>query len=182
MKELVSFFQLFVDPDAAIGQDFAVVMLILYAGAALYMADFYQLAKQKSKAETLAVLGIPCVVTMMGSTGGCAAACRRLLLGGSSERRRLVFGRKGQKPVPLFSQGGNGKVFRGGRSVVRGGVSVRKTVDESFFAGQSTIILRFWLLCDIIFAVRKIYAGIDTGGNCGQKGKGTDNEQIGSAL
>lgn len=68
MKELVSFFQLFVDPDAAIGQDFAVVMLILYAGAALYMADFYQLVKQKSKAETLAILGIPCVVTMMGST------------------------------------------------------------------------------------------------------------------
>lgn len=67
MNELVSFFQLFVDPDAAIGQDFGVVMLILYAGAALYMADFYQLVKQKSKAETLAILGIPCVVTMMGS-------------------------------------------------------------------------------------------------------------------
>lgn len=51
-----------------------------------------------------------------------------------------------------------------------------------FFGWQSTIILRFWLLCDIIFAVRKICAGTDTGGNYEQKGKGTDNEQIGSAL
>lgn len=67
MKELLSFFQLYVDPDAVIGQDFGIVMLILYAGAALYIADFYQLVKQKSRAENMAILSIPCTVSMMGA-------------------------------------------------------------------------------------------------------------------
>lgn len=67
MSALFEFFELYFDPDSVIEQDFAVVMLILYAGAALYIADFYQLVKRKSSAENLALLSIPCTVSMMGS-------------------------------------------------------------------------------------------------------------------
>ena len=68
MKEFVAFWNLYFDPDAAIGQDFAVVMLILYVSAGLYIADFYQLVKRKSSAENLALLSIPCTVSVMGAT------------------------------------------------------------------------------------------------------------------
>lgn len=67
MKELVSFFQLFVNLNVALGQDFAVTMLILYASAALYIADFYQLVKRKTQAENMAILCIPFTVSMMGT-------------------------------------------------------------------------------------------------------------------
>ncbi len=46
MSALFEFFELYFDPDAVLGGDFGVVMLVMYASAALYMLDFYQLVKQ----------------------------------------------------------------------------------------------------------------------------------------
>lgn len=68
MKEVVSFFRLFVDEDVVGEHDFVIVMLILYISAAFYIADFYQLVKRKSQAENLAILSIPCMVSLMGSS------------------------------------------------------------------------------------------------------------------
>lgn len=66
MSALFEFFKLYFDPDSAVGVDFF-VMIILYANAALYMYDFYQLIKRKSQAETMGMFVIPFGVSMAGA-------------------------------------------------------------------------------------------------------------------
>lgn len=88
MSALFEFFELYFDPDAVLGGDFGVVMLVMYASAALYMLDFYQLVKRKSQAETMGIFVIPFGVSMMGA----ALAAMMLTVPRPDTERIALFG------------------------------------------------------------------------------------------
>lgn len=66
MQELLSFFMLYVSEDN-FNNSLWIMLLLLYAGASFYMIDFYNLVKRKSRAETMGMMAIPFVVSMMGA-------------------------------------------------------------------------------------------------------------------
>lgn len=66
MQELLSFLGLYVGEEN-FNNSLWVILLILYAGAGLYMFDFYNLVKRKSRAETMGMMAIPFAVSMIGA-------------------------------------------------------------------------------------------------------------------
>lgn len=68
IAELMNFFQLYIDIDGGIlSGSLGAGMLILYANVILYFLDFYQEVKRKSREETLALLSIPFLVSLVGA-------------------------------------------------------------------------------------------------------------------
>lgn len=67
MKELMSFFKLYIAEDGFFSSSMGVLLLILYASAGVYLLDFYNLMKKKSKMETVAILLIPVMFSLCGA-------------------------------------------------------------------------------------------------------------------
>lgn len=68
ITELKNFFQLYIDIEGAIKSGLmGVGMLFLYANVILYLLDFYQEVKRKSREETLALLSVPFLVSLVGA-------------------------------------------------------------------------------------------------------------------
>lgn len=65
---MLDFFKLYITEDLFAGNSLGIMMVVLYANTILYMLDFYNLVKRKSQAETFAMLSIPLVVSLCGST------------------------------------------------------------------------------------------------------------------
>jgi len=70
LEEIRFFFLLYVKEDDLFGNSFGILMLMLFATTLFYLLDFYSLIKRKSNTETLAIMVIPCVVSLMGATLG----------------------------------------------------------------------------------------------------------------
>lgn len=64
---MVDFFRLYIGNIAFENNSLDIILIILYVNVFIYLLDFYNLVKRKSKAETLAVMGVPTVVAVMGS-------------------------------------------------------------------------------------------------------------------
>lgn len=67
MEEFLSFLKLYVSDDVFLGNSLLIVMLILYGNVGLYLLDFYSVVKRKHTAETVAMMALPVVVSVMGS-------------------------------------------------------------------------------------------------------------------
>ncbi len=67
MKELISFFSLYLQEEYWLGSSLWLMLLLLYGNTIFYLIDFYNLVRRKSKAETAAMLAIPGTVSVMGA-------------------------------------------------------------------------------------------------------------------
>ena len=64
MKELISFFSLYLQEEYWLGSSLWLMLLLLYGNTIFYLIDFYNLVRRKSKAETAAMLAIPGTVSV----------------------------------------------------------------------------------------------------------------------
>ena len=67
MKELISFFKLYIDDSQFASGSLGTMLFMLYGNALLYIIDFYSLVKRKSPKETTAIMVIPVTLSVMGS-------------------------------------------------------------------------------------------------------------------
>uniref|UniRef100_UPI00405666B7 hypothetical protein n=1 Tax=Acetatifactor sp. TaxID=1872090 RepID=UPI00405666B7 len=68
LNDIVDFFKLYIDEDAILYDSFGIVMLILFGSTIFYLIDFYNLVKRKTQAETIAIMSIPVLVSVVGAT------------------------------------------------------------------------------------------------------------------
>ena len=66
-SEMIDFFRLYISDFAFKNNSLEIVLIILFVNIFIYLLDFYNLVKRKSKAETLAIMGVPLVVSAIGS-------------------------------------------------------------------------------------------------------------------
>lgn len=68
MKELLSFFYLYIDDSNLTADSFGVIFILLHINAIIFILDFYGLMKRKSGKETAAIMAVPGILSLVSAT------------------------------------------------------------------------------------------------------------------